>query len=209
MLFAFYVRRFLRIFPVYYGVLMLAAVLDIGKTRETLPWTLSYLTNVYAAILNSWTPMPTGHLWSLAIEEQFYVLVPILFLCIPWRHLKFFVVAMVLVGPLSRFAMSLCWHEGIGPIMLLPSRLDTLGAGALLAVFRGTDGKGRWMIPGWVAIAGLGVLAGFLILGRYRQLRVVPTTLYIGAQATISVWLVSRASIGFGGWISAGCGLGR
>jgi peptidoglycan/LPS O-acetylase OafA/YrhL len=75
----FYIRRFLRIFPPYYGVLALVAIIAFLKPgeqanliRRDLPYALFYISNLVpmVSILN-----PT---WSLAVEEQFYLVVPTL-----------------------------------------------------------------------------------------------------------------------------------
>lgn len=75
----FYVRRFLRIFPPYYGLLALVTIVALLKPgeqsnliRRDLPYAFFYIANLVpmVSILN-----PT---WSLAAEEQFYVVIPTL-----------------------------------------------------------------------------------------------------------------------------------
>jgi peptidoglycan/LPS O-acetylase OafA/YrhL len=83
----FYMRRTLRIFPLYYGVLaatflVLPLVLDVsGSCRELLrdqAWYWTYLINVQIG-LDYWPScFVLGHFWSLAVEEQFYLVWPLL-----------------------------------------------------------------------------------------------------------------------------------
>src|SRR5262249_58438628 len=73
---AFYARRALRIFPLYYAVLGAAALAGLPGVRETLLWQGCYLSNHYIAQLGHWPDQPLTHLWSLSVEAQFYLVVP-------------------------------------------------------------------------------------------------------------------------------------
>src|ERR1700733_2687606 len=81
-------HRTVRIFPIYYLVLAIASLLVLsGKNIEhfTANWALSYwtyLTNIQIERANE-LPGIFTHLWSLSIEEQFYVLAAPLFLLLP------------------------------------------------------------------------------------------------------------------------------
>jgi len=80
----FYARRALRIFPLFYFVLAAAAVLNIGPVRDTFAWHATYLSNIYFYLRGDWHGS-VSHLWSLAVEEQFYLVWPLLILCAPER----------------------------------------------------------------------------------------------------------------------------
>lgn len=83
----FYFRRMIRIFPIYYLVVLLLAFFKIENTESLLPWTLSYSTNLFGK--GSYIFM---HIWSLCVEEQFYLFWPFLLLMIPsTRHLHLMV----------------------------------------------------------------------------------------------------------------------
>src|SRR5205085_11907813 len=83
----FYMRRFLRIFPLYYGVLALvffvAPLIPLlrGPTLDYLVdhqwWAWLYGVNVYIAIQGDWSFSYLEHLWSLCIEEHFYLFWPV------------------------------------------------------------------------------------------------------------------------------------
>ena len=87
----FFKRRTLRIFPIYYLTLATLAALAwighpvVGWRSDALPWHLMYLSNVYEGhVLQAWQGSLT-HLWSLAVEEQFYLLAAPLLLLLPSR----------------------------------------------------------------------------------------------------------------------------
>ena len=68
----FYTRRFLRIFPLYYLVIAIALVAGIPPTRDILGSLLSYTLNIHMA-RQGWYEANFAHFWSLAVEEQFYL----------------------------------------------------------------------------------------------------------------------------------------
>src|SRR5947209_5220125 len=73
----FYIRRFLRIFPVYYGALLIALALKEPVTRTYLFELATYRTNFLLARVGHNIP-PITPFWSLSVEEHFYILWPII-----------------------------------------------------------------------------------------------------------------------------------
>jgi len=61
-------------------------VLKIEPVRETFAWHIFYLSNLYMAKIGSY-PGSVSHLWSLAIEEQFYLFWPWIILLLPRKFL--------------------------------------------------------------------------------------------------------------------------
>jgi peptidoglycan/LPS O-acetylase OafA/YrhL len=155
----FYARRILRIFPLYYGFLFVAFVLWPLLSRWTgvaAPiqaeqlWYWTYLQNVAVAI-KGW-PVTAGieHFWSLAVEEQFYLVWPLLVLALERRALVLACLAIG-VGSLSVRALLVESGHPIAAYVLTPSRLDPLAFGALLALIARTPGAlpraARWARP--------------------------------------------------------------
>jgi peptidoglycan/LPS O-acetylase OafA/YrhL len=141
----FYARRTLRIFPIYYAVvvfLVFVAPAIHAMPRETARmlwheqlWYWTYLTNVHFAI----HPSPrldalTGHFWSLAVEEQFYLFWPLVVPAVGERRLRDVALAAVAVAFLARIGL-VELRAGTGWIYtMLPTRVDALAMGALVAL---------------------------------------------------------------------------
>ena len=187
----FYVRRSLRIFPVFYFALAAAAVINIGPVRDTLAWHVTYLSNFYFYLRGDWHGS-VSHLWSLAVEEQFYLVWPWLILCAPERWLRPAMIAMVAVAPLSRVLFPNPMDS-----VLPTSCLDSLGMGALIAM--AVPHKGEAYRVGGVGVVGA-VLIAVTLLMRYTavggQYQVVGLDFGV---SLFSAWLVASAAHGFRG----------
>ncbi len=123
----FYFRRFLRICPTYYLALFYAWIAGLGVFAGSLPWFATYLTNFY--FVTHRLPGSSTHLWSLAVEEQFYLIWPIVILILPRRVIFTLLGLAIFGGVVFRWATTLPNGE-----YLLPACVDYLAAGAALAV---------------------------------------------------------------------------
>ena len=192
----FYVRRALRIFPVFYFALAAAAAINIGPVRDTLAWHITYLSNFYFYRRGDWHGS-VSHLWSLAVEEQFYLVWPWLILCAPERWLRPAMSAMVVVAPLSRLLVPNAMDS-----VLPTSCLDSLGMGALIAMaapHKEATHKGGPYGVGGVGIIGA-VLVAITLAMRYAavggQYQIVGLDFGV---SLLSAWLVASAASGFTG----------
>ena len=129
----FYVRRFLRIFPLYYLVVFLGLAFGVQAFLDNTVSLLTYTFNFKVAAQN-WFPDHIAHLWSLAVEEQFYVFWPWVVLFVSARRLPWWVAAMIVAAPLWRVIALVTEMKGLAWYVATPACLDTLGIGALLAV---------------------------------------------------------------------------
>jgi len=93
-----------------------------------------FLQNFSMASQQAWGPAWMVVTWSLAVEEQFYLLLPLLVRNLSWRRTAWVVVASIFCAPLVRIVLSLSGNQIIGPYTLLPSRADALGFGVLVAL---------------------------------------------------------------------------
>lgn len=155
----FFVRRALRIFPAYYLALAVAYALDVPQFRASLAWHATYVSNVWMAQLGRW-PGVISPLWSLAVEEQFYLLWPLVILWTPRRILPHTIAFCVLVGPLWR---GYCFAVAWGPLwarIMLPGCVDQLALGGLLAwaVHSRINYRRELRAVGWGAL-GLAMLS--------------------------------------------------
>jgi peptidoglycan/LPS O-acetylase OafA/YrhL len=158
----FYMRRALRIFPLYFAFLagsflvlplFLAPAAGQALTAGQ-AWYWLYLSNFDVA-LNGWPqPLHFGHFWSLAVEEQYYLV---------WPFVVYAFGRARLIGiSLLCFAVALglrcllpLWLDPLANYLLMPTRMDAFAAGAVVAlVMRG---------PG--SLRSLGVWPLALLLG--------------------------------------------
>lgn len=138
----FYIRRSLRLFPVYYLALTAYLVLALMTGTETggiandAAYHYLYLTNILVFVRGEWLG-PLSPYWSLAVEEQFYIAWFWIVLLAPAIRFPQIVVAVIVSAPLFRLAMYLSGNNHYADV-LLPACMDTLAAGALLSVLTHT-----------------------------------------------------------------------
>ena len=131
-LLTFYARRALRIFPAYYLVLLVGALLT-REVRDNWMWHAGYLSNVKMVLDDRW-PALTSHFWSLAVEEQFYIVWPALILFTPRHHLERVILWVVALAPAWRLVMHVVTGGNqFAAGQLLMGASDGLGIGAWLA----------------------------------------------------------------------------
>jgi len=187
----FYVRRVLRIFPVYYATLaflflVLPLVLrpvpaDLADTVRLQPWYWLYGVNIMEVLQPAAPFFHTGHLWSLSVEEQFYLAWPLLIWLVPRRYLVHLCMAAIAVGIGFRAATWALHVRPVAQYVLTPARLDALAAGALLALLVRSAAGSAFLRRNYQRIgivAFLGLLPMWIYRGRldYRD----PETLIAG-----------------------------
>ncbi len=145
----FYLRRFLRIIPLYALLLLpMVGVLGLGlQSRfsghglEALSWGTVMLYLCFQQNLGNGlffnTPGYLGPAWSLAVEEQFYLLLPPLVRHLTKEQLLKLLIAAMVAAPLARAALFLILSDSTkaagAAAVLLPCRWDALPAGVLVA----------------------------------------------------------------------------
>ena len=129
----FYLRRWLRLSPIYYLTILFGAFY-LAPVREHLWAFLLYVQN-HLFIAHPETYRSTvAHLWTLAVEEQFYLVWPLfLFLC-PRRWLAGAVASVAVLGFVVGSSLSIATMDSSAIALLTVTNLATLGAGALVAV---------------------------------------------------------------------------
>jgi len=158
----FYMRRALRIFPVYYGTLLVVFVIaphiaafrgpQLDYLLDRQAWAWLYGVNIFIGLKGEWSFSYLQHLWSLSIEEHFYFVWPaVVFLLAPRPRALFIVCLTLCLGAMAaRFIGALAGLSWWTTYLLTPFRLDALVLGALIAVvLRQEHGLTRlsWALP--------------------------------------------------------------
>jgi peptidoglycan/LPS O-acetylase OafA/YrhL len=137
---AFYSRRFLRIFPLYYLVLLIVVILNLPGARVSFLWHFGYASNYYYFLLNAWNG-PTSHFWTLAVEEQFYLFWPLVVLLVSRRYLLPTFVGFVLLGVAYRLVGDIWFTNWLMWDITLFGNFDSLCLGGILAYFHQTQSQ--------------------------------------------------------------------
>jgi peptidoglycan/LPS O-acetylase OafA/YrhL len=144
---SFYARRVLRIFPLYYGFLIICFVIlphvhsfspAMEKMAAHQAWLWAYASNLIMARQGHWLFeadwLRLGHFWTLAIEEQFYLVWPLVVFLLPRRPLILVCIACMVAALGIRTGLVLHGSRPITVGLLTFSRFDALSVGALAAV---------------------------------------------------------------------------
>ncbi len=176
----FYARRTLRIFPLYYGVLFLTLI--AAPALSLLPWPMapgwlwSYLYNIPLTFETRGMVAPSQagvnfiHFWSLAVEEQFYLIWPLVVFLVSKRSLKWIAIGGIALSIAMRIALAFVVSREDTQFLLI-ARLDGLCCGALLALgVRSAGGIPRTVKLASLALVGmLPVVIATYLLRHYYQ----------------------------------------
>lgn len=199
----FYVRRALRILPLYYVTLGFIAFAILGRVPGSFHlfsgWVyLLFLTNIALAIAKSWDWLPLSVLWSLAVEEQFYLAAPWVARAVPRTAIPLMVAGLVISAEILRACAVLLfpgWQFAVH--VLTPFRMDALALGVLVAWAVRSDaavpvfarlGK-TW--PRWLAF-GLALLAALDLL---QPREGSPALAFVGYLAIAAVFALVVAVV--------------
>jgi peptidoglycan/LPS O-acetylase OafA/YrhL len=204
-LYVFFIKRALRIFPVYY---LLLIALTIAHTwfyqRDVelgLAWHFAFLSNFWIGVVHDGWPGTVSHFWSLAVEQQFYLIAPFALLFAPAsRHLG---ICIGMIGAAALAHLALYASGAIEPLVYAfsPWNFALLALGGALAI-----GGARVQVAGrlpaalWCALAFacLGVFAfarADCVSCEATQRAVMPGLLDIGLALSLGavfLWIVRR-----------------
>jgi len=174
----FYARRFFRIVPVYFAwvllyVLVAGFAADIvvkfsnSGLRPRLDFSIwshfLFLQNSFGAQFVGLAGAWFGHVWSLAVEEQFYLVAPLAVRLVPPRYLKWVVALVVLLAILARMYFRFVHHMPLSMVTTrTPSRMDALAVGMLAAILVRSENGRRWLGQN---LAALRVILALLTMG--------------------------------------------
>lgn len=193
----FYTRRFLRIFPLYYFYLIL---LFMGSTwllpifnkpkiiqviLDQVAFAALYVYNFYCVSIWYQDTYFLGHLWSLSVEEQFYVFWPLLIFLIDEKYLKKAFLAGMVAGPVFRILIVWMYearvfemfsNPALHPVYTMPfSHIDAFAFGAYISRFSIPNARKQLLVLS-VAVPLIGYAAQFAAHG------VLPPLLTLGYE---------------------------
>lgn len=215
----FYVRRALRIFPLYFGFLAVRFFVaphlfqpewvDLHSSPSQQAWAWLYLTNLQIALFGGSGVAPfTGHFWSLAIEEQFYLVWPAVVLLLPRRRLMALCVAMVAGALALRLVFVFALDNYAATYYFTPARMDALALGSLVAlVVRGPEGMApllRWRVP-VLAACGAATSVFFFWRGLWWRDPIVGTVGFTVVGLFFTALLVSAVAAPAGSLLGRTC----
>ncbi|HEX5125704.1 MAG TPA: acyltransferase [Rhodocyclaceae bacterium] len=162
----FYLHRVLRIFPAYYLMLAIMAVAAaMGLQEYSLSSMLApatYLSNYFGA------PMPVAHTWSLAVEEQFYLLWPGVIVLCGWRRGAWVAIALCIGAVILRTVP----YIGAPDIPTLWPRFevsgDAIAMGCLYAMWRAREIRLSSRSNAWGAYAASAALTLILLTTSFK-----------------------------------------
>ncbi|HKS31014.1 MAG TPA: acyltransferase [Chthoniobacterales bacterium] len=191
----FYWRRLLRTGPAYIAFVGIALLLNIGAIRQNWPWVLTGTVNWLIAWQNQW-PLTISHLWSICVQEQFYLLWPLLILLFPRRWMMSAIIAVAFAGLAFRIGCVMFSVPLIARWVLPFGSLDSLAAGAALGWCGGrlTASRGGWVL----ALLSLSLITIAAAL-RNSDPAKLASVLVEPLEAIAFVILVARTATGFEG----------
>jgi len=133
----FFIRRALRIFPIYYLLVFFLLIVNYEGLKEHIAYYLAYCINVFCYRTNTWTSF--SHTWTLDVEEQFYLLWPWLVIFVNEKYFRFVAVVAIVVGVASTY-LALTVQGRIGPLLVF-NCLDAFAIGGLYAWARLSENR--------------------------------------------------------------------
>ena len=207
----FYARRVLRIWPLYFLVIGLGVVLSHTMANQHLPW---YYVAGYLLFVGNWVHEVFGRpesiafpLWTVSIEEQFYLVWPLLVKTLQRRGLIISGIVMFLLATVCRVGFVLAGVSGGYIYYGSTARCDSIALGILIALFAGQLPKltssARLLLVG-------GGLVGWIVSSAWLtdqpgpiSMREVPGRLIISLAAGAMLYgsLYSRSKLLTGAWV--------
>jgi peptidoglycan/LPS O-acetylase OafA/YrhL len=193
----FLIRRILRIFPLYYLVLFLVGIIPFvsfipGINTRFYAYPFYYILYLSNFLLEKWHDWSDtlSIFWTLAVEEQFYVIWPLIIFGVSKRYLKAVILTAIGLGMASRVVLAFYGYtEGV----LMPACLDAFGLGALWAWVL-CYGLSPASFLKLLTIAAFPAFALFIYFCLHQESTLVRTLLFRFCMSLFCLYFVARAS---------------
>lgn len=207
----FYARRIKRIFPALFtvlvGVLIVGALLmtpdDFENVAESVASTTFFVSNFYFNANSGYFDpsagsLPLLHTWSLAVEEQFYLIFPLILLVVYRYRPEMLGKIMLAILALSLIAAEITiYRSSDDAFYLIHARAWELLIGASIAYFQGFQIRRRWALEAAAALGGLLIVAAIALYDRETRFPGVAALLpTLGAGLLISVGAQGQTLVG-------------
>lgn len=185
----FFTRRFQRLFPAYAVLLVLGCAI-FPEIRQHWVWYWGYASNFLALHLGHFVTL--GTTWSLAVEEQFYLLWPFVIFLLSLSMIRAVMCCLVVSAVLFRLYM---FTHGITLAdFLLPANTDALAVGGMLCLLE----RSRSEIPRWVNWASAAFALACAVASQvWSSLHPIIWTLWPLSAAMLGGCLVWKSRTGF------------
>jgi len=186
----FYGRRALRILPVYYfylfalgAFIFIAPKINLGSLTQSLSngfshqvwYAIFYVYDFFRASASGQETWHFGHIWSLSVEEQFYLVWPLLIFLTPKKYFQRLCLAAICLGPVFRLITTLVFRSHMFPFLLdnpeeatyvLPfSHVDAFGLGAYISRFEIPRPRLQ-LLAAIILVPAIGIFTDYWITGK-------------------------------------------
>ncbi|GAX42591.1 acyltransferase [Tolypothrix sp. NIES-4075] len=199
----FYMRRFIRLVPVYYLTIFFSIIFAGKYIKNSLFWHLTYTSNIYFSI-NEWDAV-TSHFWSLSVEEQFYLFWGLFIIMLPKKYLLPGIILTTIIGPVFRLLIiAFDFTNGSREYILTFACFDSLGIGALMAFFNHNQEqfkRAKKYLYNFCFWVGIPLFIAFNLISIPNLDNTILLSFGSTTASMFFVWLIEHAARGFSGWI--------
>lgn len=200
---SFFYKRILRIFPIYYLVIIFAFVLNLDNSRDFSLYTFTYTLNFYNAFTGN-IGLYLSHMWSLCVEEQFYLIWPFLLIFIKPKFHLHLILATILGAILLRYLLYYTEfpNYSIYNYRSMPASMDALGLGGLMAYLKIFKPALLKTILNYSFITIIAMVAYLLIVFTNNQYSTILNETFLRTLVSIfSFFIIANALTGYKNWV--------